>query len=209
MTRLVTLFLALLAAAPVAAQPVYSRFEITPFAAYRIGGTFQDEDTAQDYELDENGGYGITLNMLADANTQYEFTWSRQTTDLDLSGLDGFNDSFGLDVDYYQLGGTYLLDGRLSRPFIVATLGAARYMPEPAEIGSETYFAFSIGGGWRFFPSSRLGLRLEGRFYGTWLSGSSSIFCRSAPPQTSGCLIRASGDVLWQWEMSAGASFRF
>jgi hypothetical protein len=208
MNRYIWLSLALLAAAPVAAQQTFPRFEITPFAAYRIGGTFEDEETAQKYELDENSGYGITLNMLADANTQYEFTWSRQTTDLDLTQLEGINDKVGLDVDYYQLGGTYLLDGQLSRPYIVATLGAARYMPEPSDISSETYFAFSIGGGWKFFPTRRLGLRLEGRFYGTWLSGSSAIFCTSAP-QNSGCLIQASGDILWQWEMSAGASFRF
>jgi len=208
MKRYVWLLPALLAATPVAAQQSFPRFEITPFAAYRIGGTFEDEATGQKYELDENGGYGITLNLLADANTQYEFTWSRQTTNLDLTALDGFNDEFGLDVDYYQLGGTYLLDGKLSRPYIVATLGAARYMPEPSDISSETYFAFSIGGGWKLFPTSRLGLRLEGRFYGTWLSGSSAIFCSSAPG-SSGCLVRASGDILWQWEMSAGASFRF
>ena len=207
MTRFFWLAPALFVAAPAVAQQAYQRFEITPFAAYRIGGTFEDEDTGQDYELDENGGYGITLNMLADANTQYEFTWSRQSTDLDLTALDGFNDKVGLDVDYYQLGGTYLFDGKLSRPYIVATLGAARYVPEASDISTETYFAFSIGGGWKLFPTSRLGLRLEGRFYGSVLGGSSAIFCSTG--QQSGCLVRASGDVLWQWEMSAGASFRF
>ena len=207
MTRYFLPMLAMLACTPAAAQQPFPRFEITPFAAYRIGGTFEDEDTGQDFELDENGGFGITLNMLADANTQYEFTWSRQATDLDLTELDGFNDKFGLDVDYYQLGGTYMFDGKLTRPYIVATLGAARYMPEPSDISTETYFAFSIGGGWKFFPTRRLGLRLEGRFYGTVLSGSSAIFCSSG--DTSGCLVRATGNILWQWEINAGASFRF
>ncbi len=127
---------------------------------------------------------------------------------LDLTGLSGFADKVSLDVDYFQLGGTYLFDGDRVRPYMVATAGAARYTPEPSDISAETYFAFSIGGGWKLFPSKRLGLRLEGRFYGTWLSGSGAIFCSSAPA-ASGCLVRASGNILWQWEMSAGASFRF
>lgn len=184
------------------------RFEVTPFAAYRIGGTFQDDEAGRDYELDEAGAYGLRLNLLAEANTQYELGWSRQTTALDLRAVPSVGERIDLDVDYYQLGGTYQWDGNRLRPFMVATLGAARYAPEPAEIDAETYFAFSIGGGWQLRPTSRLGLRLEGRFYGTWLSGSSRIFCTSASA-ASGCLIQASGDLLWQWEMSAGAVFRF
>ena len=98
-------------------------------------------------------------------------------------------------------------DGDLARPFMVATLGAAHFSPG-GKGSSETYFAFSIGGGWKLWPTRRLGLRLEGRFYGSLLDSDSNIFCTSAP-SNSGCLIRTRGQLLWQWEMNAGAVFRF
>lgn len=208
MTPRVMLLSTMLLSLPALAQDKPLRFEITPFAGYRIGGTFEDDDTNAELDLDEGGSFGLALNMKADANTEYELTYSHQSTDVDVGDVVAGAPPLDIDVDYVQLGGTYLWDGERSRPFLVATLGIAHLDPDEATLDSETYFAFSIGGGWKLFPSRRLGLRLEGRFYGTLLDSDSRVFCRSGPEQ-SGCLISTSATVLWQWEMFAGASFRF
>jgi len=182
------------------------RFEVTPFAGYRVGGTFEDEATGTKLELNENGSFGLILNMKEAANTEWELGYSHQSTDVDVGGTDVT--AIDMDVDYLQIGGTYIGDGELARPFLVATVGLAHFDPGVPEFPSDTFFAFSIGGGWKLRPAKRLGLRLEGRFYGTVIDSDSNIFCASGP-NGSGCLINTKADVLWQWEMLLGAIFRF
>jgi Outer membrane protein beta-barrel domain len=184
------------------------RFELTPFIGYRVGGSFEDEDTGESVDLDESGSYGLIFNIVEKANTQYEFSWSHQGTSVDLTESGGNPAKLDLDIDLFQLGGTYLFDGNFARPYIVATLGAAHYRSKSEISESETYFAFSIGGGWKLWPTRRFGLRLEGRYYGTLVQSNSKIFCGSSP-QNAGCLIQTSGKLLSQWEVMAGGVFRF
>jgi len=186
----------------VVADPI-PRFELTPFIGYRVGGSFENADTGESIDLDEHASYGLIFNMMEKANTQYEFGWSHQDTAVDLIG-----GKVDLDIDSFQLGGTYLWEGNIARPFLVATIGASHYRSHAEVSESDTFFAFSIGGGWKLWPMRRFGLRLEGRYYGTLIDSSSKIFCSSAPGG-SGCLIQTSGKLLSQWEISAGGAFRF
>ena len=210
-TRLLGMALVILAlsvpAREVVADSTY-RFELTPFIGYRVGGSFEDADTGESIDLDENSSYGLSFNIAEKAHTQYEFDWSHQETSVDLTDSTGNSRKLDLDIDYFQIGGTYLWDGKIARPYMVATLGAAHFRSHSEVDESDTYVAFSIGGGWRLWPTRRLGLRLEGRFYGTFLGSDSKIFCSSAP-ENSGCLIRTDSDLLQQWEITAGGVFRF
>lgn len=182
-------------------------YEITPFAGYRVGGSFEDDATGERYDVDDDSAWGLLVNVRAEANTQWEFGWSRSETEVQVPAAGGGKDKLGLDIDYFQAGGTYLWDGERAQPFMVATIGAA-YLDPDGGGDAETYFAFSIGGGWRLFPTQRIGLRLEGRFYGTVLDSDSDIFCSTGPAQNQ-CLIQSQGEVLWQWQMLAGATVRF
>jgi len=209
MTRSLLLGICVLIALPAMGQERKYPFEVTPFVGYRIGGTFEDEDSDAEFELDESSSFGLVMNLRAEDNTQWELVYSHQNTDLDSSGLLSPSDPvLSMDVDYLQLGGTYLWEGDLARPFMVATMGLAHFDPEDSDFNSETYFSFSIGGGWKVFPTKRVGLRLEGRFYGSLIESDSNIFCESISG-SSRCLISTSGTILWQWEMMAGAVFRF
>jgi hypothetical protein len=183
------------------------RFEITPFAGYRIGGTFADSASDAEIELEAGSSFGISLNMLAEANTQYEITFSHQDTEFDIGSLATSTTNLDVAVDYLQVGGTYLLEGQIARPYVVATVGLARVDPDDAIFNTENYFAFSVGGGWKLWPTKRFGLRLEGRVYGSFVDSDTSVFCISSGGTT--CLIQSDGDMLWQWEMTAGASWRF
>jgi hypothetical protein len=184
------------------------RFELTPFIGYRVGGSFEDEDTGESVDLDDNASYGLIFNIVEKAHTQYEFSWSHQDTSVDLTDAGGNPAKLDLDIDFFQLGGTYLFDGNFARPYMVATLGAAHYRSKSGASESDTYFAFSVGGGWKLWPTRRFGLRLEGKYYGTLVESNSNIFCGSSP-NNAGCLIQTSGKILSQWEVMAGGVFRF
>ena len=178
------------------------------FVGYRVGGSFEDKETGESVDLDDNASYGLIFNIMEQAHTQYEFGWSHQDTSVDLTDNNGDPLRLDLDIDIFQLGGTYLFEGDIARPYIVATIGAAHYQTSSGASESDTYFAFSIGGGWKLWPTRRFGLRLEGRYYGTLVQSNSKIFCGSSP-NNAGCLVQTSGKILSQWEVSAGGVFRF
>ncbi len=193
---------------PAAAQDNSFKFEITPFTAYRIGGQVDEKDGAGQLELSESDAQGIMLNVLANPNGQWELLYARQDTEVDTQGLFVNDPLIDLDVEYFQFGGTYLFDGENTRPFIALTLGVTHFDPQPAEFDSETYFSASFGGGIQLNATKRIGVRIEGRVFTTFIESDSDIFC-SSTAGGGACLIQVAGTTLTQWEARAGLVFRF
>jgi len=192
------------------AQTVPGRIELTPYGAYSLGGNFSDIDTDAVAELQDSGNFGLLLDVRQAANTQWEVIYSQQSTDAEVSGLPTGNEIHETTVHYLQGGGTYQGDGELVRPYLAATIGVAHFDVATDGYDSETFFSFSIGGGLQFWPNSRLGVRLEGRAFGTLVRSDSDLFCVSDPGNgTAGCAISVAGEVLWQFQAMAGVVFRF
>lgn len=184
-------------------------FELTPFVGARIGGSIEDKATGDDYDLDSSESFGMQLGIPWDPGSQLEIYYSRQSTDLDLAGFSTSDDKFSLDLDTLQIGGSVFFDQRGSAlPFISGTLGGTRIKPDVAGTSADTFISFALGGGYRFYPSEHIGVRLEARINGIVVDSDSDIFCAGGPGG-SGCLIRTSGDVLWQFEAQAGLIWRF
>lgn len=194
--------------APAAAQDKLFRFEITPFAAYRIGGQFDEKDGDVEFELNESNAQGFMLNIRANPNGQYELLYARQDTEVGTQGLFATDSVMDLDVEYFQIGGTYLFDGENTLPFIALTLGVTHFDPQPAEFDSESYFSASFGGGVQLNATKRIGVRIEGRVFTTLIESDSDIFCSSAGG-AGACLIQVDGTTLTQWEARVGLVFRF
>jgi len=190
------------------AQDDSFKFEIAPFAAYRIGGQFDEMDGDAEFELHESSAQGIMLNVRANPNGQWEMLYARQNTEVDTQGLFITDPVFDLDVEYFHLGGTYLFDGDNVRPFIVMTLGLSHFSPQPVEFDAESFFSASFGGGVQLNATGRIGLRLEARAFTTLVDNDSAIFCNSVGG-AGGCLIQVDGTTLTQWEARAGLVFRF
>lgn len=201
---------AMFAALPVEAhgQESPGRFEITPYGAYRFGGSFTEEDSDLDAELEDSASAGLILNLRESANTQWELIFARQTTEADVSDFDFPNPNLDVDIDSLQLGGTYLGDLGSYRPYMAATIGGSRITPTLSDVDGDTFWSFSIGGGVQLFPRERFGLRLEARLWGTLVDSDTDLFCASGP-QGGLCAIALDGDVLWQFETFAGLVFRF
>ena len=188
-------------------------FEITPVVGYRFAGSFKDDlDTGLKVDLDNSPSVGLILNLREDVNTQWEILYSYQTTEIDIDG--GTNPALagasGSDIDVHQLqfGGTVIAEGTWARPFMAAGIGVAHIDPDFPAFDSDSFFSFSIAGGYKIFPTKRVGMRLEGRVYGTVVDNDSNIFCTSGVT-TNTCLFEVQGEVLWQWDVFLGATFRF
>ena len=195
-------------AAPAWAQSAPGKFEITPYAGYRFGGTFEDESGAAEAELDDHASAGLILNVRESANTQWELIFSRQSTEADVSEFELAAPTIDIDIESLQLGGTYLGDGEKARPFMTATIGGTRISPTLSDVDGDNFWSFSIGGGLQVSPSTRFGLRLEARLWGTLTEADSDLFCASGP-QGGVCAIAIDGKMLWQFETFAGLVFRF
>jgi len=184
------------------AGTAYSEIELTPFAGYRIGGDVTDEDSGTDQDFDESASFGFILNIQDKENTQYEFVYSRQSSSLDISSAGSFN-TLDLDIHYFQMGGSYLFEGKESRPYLSFTLGAAYLDPEQG-YDSSTEFAYSLGGGMRWYLLENMGLRFDVRTYGIITDSASHIFCRDGR-----CIASYRGSGMNQIEASLGLILRF
>ena len=193
---------------PAIAQEQAPKFEITPYAAYRMGGSFDEQDGAGRVELNDSSAEGIVFNMMANPNGQYELIYAHQRTDANTSGFFANDPTIDMDIEYFQLGGTYLFDGDSMRPFIALTAGVTQFDPELAGTGSESFFSASFGGGVQLRARERLGIRLEARVFTTFVDDDSNIFCSSIGG-AGACLIRVDARTLTQWEAKAGLVFRF
>ncbi len=194
--------------APAAAQDPNFKFELTPFAGYRVGGSFDEKDGDGRVELNDSNAQGIMFNIKANPNGQYEFLYSRQSTDADTEGFLVNDPTIDMDIEHFHFGGTYLFDGDNTRPFMALTLGLSQFDPGITDSNSESYFSVSFGGGVQLNATQRLGVRLEARVFTTFVEDDSNIFCSSSS-QGGACLIQVDGRTLTQWEARAGLVFRF
>jgi hypothetical protein len=203
--------IALAATDAATAQEAPPRFELTPFAAYRIGGEFDDETGNRDFDIREGASQGLIFNARArDRNTQWEALFARQQTSLETSPSFTGGPLLDIDVDYLHFGGTYQFarDGAL--PFVALTAGVARFEPGIDSIDAENYLSGSIGGGVQLRPTRRLGVRIEGRVFVTLANSDGALFCRSGGEDTAtSCALEVDGETLFQWEARAGLVFRF
>lgn len=191
------------------ATPKPVRFELTPFAAYKFGGDFENSATGENFQLDDSPGAGLILGIPWTAESTLEIYYSHQNTDLDVAGFQASAAAVDIDLDFLHIGGTYFVDpDRTAMPYFVATVGGTRIKPSGPGTKSDTFLSFGVGGGWSFYPRERVGLRLEGRALGTLIDSNSRLFC-GVNSGAGGCLVQTSGKVLWQFEAQAGVVFRF
>lgn len=206
--KTVLILISVILGSPALADP--GKFEIAPYGAISLGGSFTEDDSDRDARLDDTGSFGILLDFREAANTQWEVIYSRQETEATISPATAGDGPIGLDVHYLQGGGTYQGSGSLVRPYLAATIGATHFAVRSGGFDSDTFFSFSLGPGLQIWPDRSYGLRLEARFFGTLVRSDSDLFCVSDPASmNAGCAIAVSGNVLWQTQLIAGFVARF
>ena len=111
-------------------------------------------------------------------------------------------------IQVLQVGGTYQGSSATVRPYLPLTLGGTHIKTTVNGSQSDTFWSGSVGVGVQVSPSSRLGLRLEARAYGTLMKSNTDLFCRTGS-DINVCAIRIDGSLLGQAEAFAGVVFRF
>jgi opacity protein-like surface antigen len=205
---LLAALLSICQSAPAAADGKPLKFEITPYAAYRFGGSFDEQDGDGRIDLNDSNAQGLMFNVMANYNGQFELIYARQSTAADTRGFLVNDPTIDIDIEYFQFGGTYLFDGDNTRPFIALTIGMSRFDPGLTDSDSETFFSASFGGGVQLNATKRLGVRLEARVFTTFVNDDTDFFCSSING-AGACLIQIDGNLLSQWEARAGLVFRF
>jgi hypothetical protein len=194
------------------------RFELTPYGGYRIGGEFElqdsddvDSDDGTDLDLHEGNAEGLILNIrTAAGNTQWEVLYAHQRTEVETQPSFVGGPLLDIDVEYWQFGGTYLLDANSDTavPFVALTAGISRFEPGLNDVDAEHYWSGSIGGGVQLRANRRVGIRIEGRAFASLVDSDSALFCVSTP-EVAGCALSVKGTALYQLEARVGVVFRF
>ena len=178
------------------------QIRITPFIGYRAGGEFEDANSGTTLDLKEDQSYGLIFSK--GAEDALEFSISRQPTKLEASGDVSSADLFDVDVFNYMVGGKKILN-RESGGFVSGLIGVTHFDPREAGLSSDTRFALGVGGGIDYPIAKNFSFRLEGRGIGTFLDSSGGIFCSSS----RGCAMYTDSNLLLQFEIISGLTFRF
>ena len=174
-------------------------FELTPFMGYQFGGdvTTFFEGSYHDVSISSSENFGLMVNIDLSDTAQLEFLYSTQDTGADAKR---FDDTLGLTIDYWQVSGLWSFNPyEQFNPYFVVGLGATSLRPDG--FSGETKFSGNFGGGVKIQFSDAIGLRFEGRLYGTYINSTTS-YCD--PWWCYGYT-----NSLYQFDVSAGLIIRF
>lgn len=183
-------------------------WQISPFVGYSFGdGSFEEEQSGTELTLREATSYGFAVNMQDEKDTQYEFYYSLQPTELKVDdGILSDDALSDIDVHYIQIGGTVMLSDEkyFARPFIVGTLGVTHFNPRSSGFDTLTRPSLGLGIGALVPLFSHVGVRLEGRGFATLVNTSGAIFSND-----QGLSIRLKSDTFTQFVFNAGFFISF
>jgi hypothetical protein len=178
--------------------------EIAPFGGFRFGSALVDTINGRPIDVDGAPAVGLIVDFPLSSGMQIEGAFSHQHASVYAPG-----GSFGptltqhVTVDHWQVGGLQELgDWPRTRPFLTGLFGLTRYGTGG---DNEIRFTTGAGGGVKLFPVPRVGVRLEGRVFATFVDANGTgIACGSG----RGCLIALHLDVAWQAEFTAALVFK-
>lgn len=201
---------AVLLALTLVPTPGAADISLAPFAGFRMSSSVDIEtagaSTSDQIDFRDSASQGLVVNFdLAEPGKQVELYFGRQSTSarLDNSLFAPSVDSIDLTIYQLQFGGLYFPGGQYHGGFVSGVLGVTRL--EPDDSGYETHHraALSLGGGYQFFLTEQLRLRLDLRGVYTALNSGGSAFC------SGGCELRFDSSGYLQVEAGAGLAIRF
>lgn len=178
-------------------------FEIAPFGGIRFGHVFFDPHTGSPLETEAAPAFGVSVDVPLSEGMQFEAAFSHQKVHFPVPGqpLPAAAQA-RIDVDHWQAGGLQEFGAwTRARPFLTGFFGLTRY-----GTGAENAFRFTTGagGGTKLYFTDRVGVRLEGKVFATFLDANgTTLACGSR-----GCFIALHVNVAWQAEFTAGVVLR-
>jgi len=213
MTLLVLIGVLALGSASVWAQGS-GRLTIQPFAGYRTSGSFGISAAVSlkynALRVSDGFAYGLSVGFRLSPNATVEAQWAR--TDSKLEGLSP-NPAFpaislfNLFEDQVHANFLYYFGDPqgIVRPFFVSGLGVTIANPRGMEVSGETRFSFNIGLGFEKMFNDRVGVRLQGKWYPTYINSQLQWFV----DWWGFAYLVPVNQYMTQWEFTGGLVFRF
>lgn len=185
---------------------------VAPFGGYSFGGSSFDINQVdaenaetvnkQSVGIEEASHLGLMLGIGTNDPGNIYLLYSRQSSELKSGGLFTPDLVASLDVDYIHLGGTLFFPYGDFQPYITASAGVTRMMPD--DWSTETRFSMGIGGGVEYRMMQHFSVFADLRGYATFIDSDTSLFCNETE-----CLWRVTSDVMWQGQANVGIKFSF
>ncbi|UCG89194.1 MAG: outer membrane beta-barrel protein [Gemmatimonadota bacterium] len=186
------------------------RWEIAANAGYMFGGNFKgvqytvgDDAFIEDLKLKAAPAFGALVDFSFTENVQLEGLARLQPTELQVKSSGEKLES--LWINYYHAGFLFKIPSHWN-PFAAITGGATHFLPK-GDVESELRGSLGVAFGAKTFFNEIWGVRLEGRFWGTYIKDSDSIYC--SPPGSDNCYAYTSSIFMNQIDLTAGVVARF
>jgi hypothetical protein len=166
--------LVLLVASPAFAQ----RTEVTLLGGYTTAGDIDRKALGiEELKIDGSFTWGLAAGYFLSERIGIEASWTRQQSALVIGTSSGSAELFDITLGLLQGSVVYQLgaaDDAL-RPFALAGLGAT--FLGATDLEGETKLGLGLGAGVKWFPSGRVGGRVQARYVPTLLSDSDAEVC--------------------------------
>jgi hypothetical protein len=178
--------------------------EITALYGSQGGGPLHPIDDNSTLSLEQTSLLGLILGTPLPGGRDLELYYSRQQTRLrDGETAVSADQIFDVEIHTLELGGTVLSSPWHGwRGFVSGGLGLSHFNPSLDGGSAENRASLSLGLGAKWVPVQGIGLRLEGRFYGSLFNSTTSLFCGG------GCELSVQGDLLRRYALFAGLVVR-
>jgi hypothetical protein len=204
MNPLPLLSLVLLLSPPAGESPFLepTKVHVSAMAGLGFGGDLNVADTQREATFDESAAWSAALEVEVTEGWRFAAMFSRQATHI--QPPQGFFQVFDVAVERYLVG---IQEEKEAGPFWwfgTAWAGATRFIPGPSQLGSDTRFTGALDLGLKYFPTARVGLRVQVRGYYTVVDAQGGALCANGS-----CLFVFSGSGLWQGEVGGGLILGF
>jgi len=199
----------------------FRRFEFQPFGGFTASGSIPlrsgDEVDHGSVHVGSSYNLGATFAVNLNQLDAIEGLWQRQFTEGRLPPQfavplpSGKSPAFNLKIDQFHTNFLhhYRITDPRAWPYVMAGLGVTTYYVDGnGQSDSKSHFSFALGGGMKYFFTSRFGIRGEARWSPALLSSSdSNLWCNVGGGAT--CLINLKTTVQHQLDLTGGLVFRF
>ncbi len=136
--------------------------EISPFYGWQMNGKMRFYEG--DIKTDDNELFGATMDIEIGQGYGVELMYSHTKTHSYFypSSSSYTRRDFDVINEYYQVGSYKYMEYGNLQPFMVLSLGAARYAPSDSDISDIWRFAMTFALGTKIFFSDKIGIRLQG-----------------------------------------------
>ena len=187
------------------------RFELTPMVGWRLNSNISETDVARYSELrfEDAATFGLAMswNTSRSTSVELEYTYASYDATAVPRTVPDLERTVNVKQHDILVNGLYLFNTGSDkfRPFLLGGLGASILAPE-SSLGSVTNFAFTLGGGFKYYASDRFGIRGDVRWMPQYLySTSGGTWC----DPFYGCYYYPNDHILSQWDFKLGAIIRF